>query len=104
LDVRIIDEVSRRLADEGKLIELGWYALRQMAVPADAPDVQVDAMRTAYFAGAQHLFASIMGILEPGEEPTDADMRRLSLIAKELQAFEDELKRFLISGIRNQRN
>jgi hypothetical protein len=31
-------------------------------------------------------------------------MRRLSLIAKELKDFEDELKRFLVSGIRNQRN
>jgi hypothetical protein len=104
VDKRIIDEVSRRLADEGKLIELGWYSLRQKAVPADAPEVLTDEMRMAFFAGAQHVFASIMGILEPGAEPTDADMRRLSLTAKELQEFEDELKRFIVSGIRNPGN
>jgi hypothetical protein len=84
--------VSKRLADEGKLIEAGWVILRHMAMARDAPQVQIDEMRLAYMAGAQHVFASIMVTLDPGEEPTDADLRRLDLIHEELEAFREELK------------
>jgi len=44
-------------------------------------------MRNAFFAGAQHLFSSIMTILEPDAEPTEKDMQRMDLIDKELRAF-----------------
>lgn len=85
-------ELSKRLSDQGRLIEAGWIGLRAMAVPPDAPEVQVNEMRYAFMAGAQHLFASIMGILDPGEEPTDADLRRLDLIHNELEAFRKEME------------
>jgi hypothetical protein len=88
----MLEALSKRLADEGKLIEAGWVGLQLAAVPADAPQVQVDEMRMAFMAGAQHLFASILTILDPGEEPSDADMRRMDLINKELAAFRDELE------------
>ena len=48
---------------------------------------QLHEMRLAFFAGAQHLFASIMSVLDPGSEPTDADMERMSNIDTELRAF-----------------
>jgi len=60
-------------------------------VPPNASAEQLDAMRMAYMAGAQHLFASIMSILEPGQEETEADMRRMDLIDQELQAVSKEL-------------
>jgi hypothetical protein len=85
--------MSKTLADEGKLIEAGWFSLQAAIMPADPPPVQIREMRLAFFAGAQHLFASIMTILEPGEEPTDADMARMGLIAAELQAFAEQLSR-----------
>jgi hypothetical protein len=47
----------------------------------------LDEMRNAYFAGAQHLFASMMSVMEEGAEPTEADMRRVSAINDELNAF-----------------
>jgi hypothetical protein len=87
-----IDEIVRKLADEGKLIEAGFVALRWKVIPRDAPEVQVEEMRKAFFAGAQHLFASIMTILEPGEEPTENDLHRLTLISEELEEFVRELK------------
>jgi hypothetical protein len=49
-------------------------------------------MRLAFMAGAQHLFASIMAFLDPGTEETDADLRRMGLIADELEAFGKELE------------
>jgi hypothetical protein len=44
-------------------------------------------MRMAFFAGAQHLFGTIMTVLEPGDEPTPKDLQRMDLIHLELDAF-----------------
>jgi len=82
-----LQKLTRKATDNGRLIEAGWLSLRVMAVPPDAPQVQVDEMRNAFFAGAQHLFSSIMGVMDPESEPTDADLRRMDLIASELDAF-----------------
>ncbi len=88
---RIVNEAvrqaSREWADKGKLIEAGWATLRLMSIPADAPPLQIEEMRNAFFAGAQHLFASIMTVLDPGSEETDGDMRKMDLISKELDDF-----------------
>jgi len=91
-DRQFLEQLSRRLADDGKLIEAGWVGLRIAAMPLNAPAVQIEEMRNAFMAGAQHLFASIMTIMDPGEEPTEADLNRMSLISDELEAFGEELK------------
>jgi len=83
----LVKGVSDAAADEGRIIELGWLALRARAIPADAPQIQVDEMRNAFFAGAHHLFASIMTILDPGAEPTKRDYLRMDAIDKELREF-----------------
>lgn len=86
-DRAYLERLSRELTDQGKLIEAGWIGLRIAAVPLDAPAVQLSEMRMAFFAGAQHLFSSIMTILDPGSEPTDADLKRMDLIDAELRKF-----------------
>jgi hypothetical protein len=86
-DKAFLERVSRELTDQGKLIEAGWIGLRIAAIPLDASALQLQEMRMAFFAGAQHLFASIMTILEPDAAPTDKDMERMDLIQRELQAF-----------------
>lgn len=86
-DRAFLERLSRELVDQGKLMEAGWVGLRLAAVPDDAPKVQLQEMRMAFFAGAQHLFSSIMGVLDAGEEPTEADLRRMELIDAELRAF-----------------
>lgn len=91
-DPRYLELLSRRLADEGKLIEAGWVALRIHFISEKASANQLDSMRLAYMSGAQHLFSSIMTILEDGIMETDADMRRMELIHNELEAFAKELK------------
>lgn len=82
-----LDRLTRELTDSGKLIEAGWVGLRIACELIDAPADQLREMRMAFFAGAQHLFGSIMNILEPGEEPTDKDLQRMDLIHTELDAF-----------------
>lgn len=82
-----LERLSRELIDKGLLVEAGFVSLRIAAMSPAAPQLQIDEMRLAFFAGAQHVFTSIMTMLDPGEEPTDNDVRRMSLIDNELQAF-----------------
>jgi hypothetical protein len=85
------DELAKRLTDEGKLIESGWAVMNALVLPPDASPTQRSEMRKAFFMGAQHLYASIMGIMEEDREPTDNDMKRMSLIHNELEAFRKEV-------------
>jgi hypothetical protein len=81
------EKLSRDLVDRGLLIEAGWRALREVAISPAASETQLDEMRNAFFAGAQHLFSSIMGLLEDGTEPTEKDLARMSQIGDELDSF-----------------
>lgn len=94
-----IDELCRRLVDGGKLLEAGWLGYRLQVLPPDAPQIQIDECRIAFFSGAQHLFSSIMGIMDADREPTEADLRRMSAIDTELTAFIAEFKK--IHGMLN---
>ena len=51
-----IEKLTKELTDKGLLIEAGFVSLRHMAIAKDASAEQVDEMRSAFFAGAQHLF------------------------------------------------
>ncbi len=91
---KIIDDVTKKFVDEGKVIEAGWQAYRMLSIPPDAPDIQVSECRLAFFFGAQHLFASLMSIFGPddGTEPTMEDMMRVSLVDAELREFVERVK------------
>jgi len=95
-----LQRLERELIDKGKIIEAGWIGLRLAAVPDNASAMQLEEMRNAFFAGAQHLFASIMSAMDPGEEPTEDDMRRMGCIQDELDDFIEkfELKHFPAKG------
>jgi len=88
-----LESLTRELMNQGRIIEAGWVALRIAAVPPDAPQVQIQEMRKAFMAGAQHLFSSIMTCLDEDSEPTSGDLRRMDLIARELEIFGRELER-----------
>jgi hypothetical protein len=83
-------KLAKGLTDEGLLIEAGWIGLRSMAFDRNAPAAALDQHKASFFAGALHLWASIMspdGIMEPGGEPTDNDERRMRSIEAELDRF-----------------
>src|SRR4051812_41549537 len=83
-----LERLTKELVDKGQLIEAGWVGLRLAAIPLDAPPMQLEEMRNAFFAGASHLFSSVMTFLEPGnDEPTEKDLDRFSLIHDELNAY-----------------
>jgi hypothetical protein len=89
----LIAEFTKVALDHGQLMEAGWLGFRYAAIPANAPTIQIDEMRGAFFAGAQHLFGTILSILDPGAEPTEADLRRMDLIKSELDEFIRQFKR-----------
>jgi hypothetical protein len=91
-DKAFLERLTKELADQGRLIEAGWVAMRVMLKLHNAPPDQLDAMRFAYMAGAQHLFSSIITMLDPGVEETPGDMHRMDLIHKELGKFQQELQ------------
>jgi hypothetical protein len=91
-DEEFLRRLERDLLDQGKLIEAGWVGYRLAVMPPDVGKVQLDETRIAFFAGAQHLFGTIMNAMEEGEEPTDNDLRRMDNVDKELQAFLEAFK------------
>jgi hypothetical protein len=75
------------LTDAGKIIDGGFVGFRALAIPEGATDSEILALRMAFFAGAQHLFSSIMAVMDAGTEPTERDLHRMDLIHRELEAF-----------------
>lgn len=80
-------KLTKDLVDSGKIIEAGWIGLRFSALPLDAPKIQLEEMRNAFFAGAQHLLASLMAAMDPGDDPTGDNMARMDKIQAELREF-----------------
>lgn len=68
-------------------VSAAWDSYRKMVIPATAPDVQVNECRLAFWAGASVLFYSILKMLDPGTEPTDADLTKMDALHKEVDAF-----------------
>ena len=83
--------ITKRMSDEGKLIEAGWISLRTTTLAEEISPDQLDLMRIIFFAGAQHLFGSIMMFLsDTGDEPTKEDEDRMEKIDRELNKFIEE--------------
>lgn len=99
MDRDFLRRLERELTDKGKLIEAGWVGLRLAAIPEDAGKQQLESMREAFFAGAQHVFSSILSILDDDREPTEQDLRRMGMIQAELDGFiRDFAKRHKLPG------
>lgn len=92
-------DVSKELINQGKLIEAGFAAYRLYVMHKEAPPVQVDECRIAFMAGADHVFSSIISTLDPGAEPTDADLRRMDEIHAELERWREAIKARVAGGL-----
>ncbi len=72
-----------------KRLEASWQLYRQRVIPQGAPQVQINETRNGFYAGAASLLGIVMSALEPGTEPTEADLRVMDEIQSELKAFAD---------------
>jgi hypothetical protein len=81
------DMIARELLNSGKLVNGGWEIFDRFILDPTAPAIQRDEMRKAFFAGAQHVFMCLHAGLDPDEEPTENDMKRMDLLETELTQF-----------------
>lgn len=91
-------EITQRLASKGQVIAGGFAAYLMVTFgDTDAikalPVSMLADLREAYYSGAQHLFASIMTVLDDDDEPSAEDLRRMDLIHAELEAWGVEAQR-----------
>lgn len=87
---RYAQQIAENWADKGMIMEGGWRAGSYL-IFKDMTAEQTVQLRKAFFLGAEHLFSTIMMVMDPGHEPTERDLQRMSLIHKELEAFKLEL-------------
>jgi len=85
----LADRLTKEFANKGKLIEGGWAAFVVLNNPSKE---QHDSLRHAFLAGVEHLFSSMVGpMLDSDYDPTDADMRRMDLLGREIFKIREEL-------------
>ena len=63
-----------------------------LACLRDVGEVQYRETRRAFYAGAGAMFTEMMTMLDPGEEPTEADIANVESLRRELVSFDDEVK------------
>lgn len=84
----IASEIAKRMVTQERLIAAGFDGFRLACIPSEATPEQIDELRTAFFLGAQHLFACLFRVLQLDEnEATPADERTMHAIANELNRF-----------------
>jgi hypothetical protein len=79
-----MNAVAESLTREGRVIEAGWVELQETMPPSSYQ--WKNDMRTAYFAGAQHVFQSIV----MAARDKNGSGLRLSEMDRELRQFMNE--------------
>ena len=68
-------------------LALAWATYVQNCIPPDTAAEDIATRRVAFFAGASVLLYGILKMLDTGEEPTDADLRRMDILYAEVEQF-----------------
>lgn len=74
-----------------KLLETEWINYRNAVIPKDAGSVQLMESRRAFFGGAWALYSLIMNSLDPGHEPTEADLALMAALDREMREFKERV-------------
>lgn len=89
---KLVDQAEDMLVKKGLIVAGGFAGYRLMAMDKDAPPLQVEECMMAFYAGAQHLFTTLMRIMDRNtDEPTDVDMEKMSQIHNELENFVEKV-------------
>jgi hypothetical protein len=89
--LKVAEALISELSDRGQIVEGGWKAY-ELLVLKDTSELQRSECRKAFFFGAQHLLGSMLGFMDPGEEPTESDMERMKKLEAELSRFVKEMQ------------
>lgn len=76
----------RALARKGRLVRDGWQEYAEKILPKNAPLVQRQETRRAFYAGALHLLFTMLDLGEPDVDE-DAGAEVLAATQREIEAF-----------------
>jgi hypothetical protein len=83
-----------------RYIEEQWNEFRRSVLSKDAPQIQIDEMRKAFFAGVVALFGHVLGNLSEGNDVKEQDLQMMASIHEELEEFRDEIAVIIASQSR----
>jgi hypothetical protein len=69
-----------------------WNEFVRMTLRPDAPAIQKQEMRRAFYGGAHMILFRLLGELSAGDETTPADLEAMMDIQRELREFVDLVK------------
>jgi hypothetical protein len=70
-----------------KHIAAEWATYAEHILPKNAPPIQVQETRRAFYAGAGAILHHILRLADPGEEPTETDLRMMDDIEVEIEEW-----------------
>jgi hypothetical protein len=70
----------------GNIIGGAWQSFREMCIHKDAPAVQVEEMRKAFYGGATSILSTMLAVGESDISDVNA-MRIMTSLHEEVQAF-----------------
>lgn len=73
------------------MIEAEWKKFCLTCFGNISEQQYIDLRRT-FYAGASSLFFVFMNLLDPGTEPTEGDLERVTALQKELESFNEDVK------------
>lgn len=72
-------------------LETEWRKFA-LACFGDIGHQQYTDLRRTFYAGASALFFLFMKVLDPGVEPTEADLAKVTVLHAEINNFNEEVK------------
>lgn len=69
-----------------------WDQFARGVLHPNAPAIQRQEMRRAFYAGAQSILFRVIQSFAPESEPTEADLQIMQDVHEELQAFGQAIK------------
>ena len=84
------DAAGRKRTIPFSTIAEAWAITAATIIPEAAGETQRNDLRTAFYLGAGSFFDVLVHFLDDGDEPTEADMRRLDALYAELVAFKQQ--------------
>jgi hypothetical protein len=101
--VRFVELAEQELVARGQIIEAGFSGFKLIFEQNWSPETE-RLSRIAFYAGAQHLYVTLMRIMDQGIEPTEADMARMARVHDELARFEETILQPAAKKYRERRN
>jgi hypothetical protein len=81
--------VAKSSAKNGRILQDGWVLARMSIYKHIEDEKTLMLMRESFMGGAHHLYTMMMHALDPGEDPTTADLCMYEGVSKELENWYD---------------